>query len=95
MADKPREYFDRLWTMPEEDIDYENNPPTTAADWEDAEWLLPIQDEELPAVQAFLAERGLPPIDPADSAATSWDRETFEAVEAFLAELRQRAEAAE
>ncbi|HEY0833794.1 MAG TPA: hypothetical protein VGE72_07790 [Azospirillum sp.] len=46
-SDPPKEYFDRLWEIPEEEIDYQANPKTTAKDWEDAEELIPVDPEEL------------------------------------------------
>ncbi|MBV8736099.1 MAG: hypothetical protein JO007_02340 [Alphaproteobacteria bacterium] len=53
-ADKPKEYFARLLDTPEAEIDYSDIPPTTAADWKDAEILLPITAEEFQAVKQFI-----------------------------------------
>jgi hypothetical protein len=40
--------------MAEEQIDYSDIPPTTAADWENAEVLLPVTAEEFRAVKQFI-----------------------------------------
>jgi hypothetical protein len=40
--DKPKAYFDRLWQMSESAVDYETAPKTKAADWKDAEELIPL-----------------------------------------------------
>jgi len=47
MAEKPKEYFDVLWDLPEDRIDYETAPKTSASDWKDAEELIPIAPEEI------------------------------------------------
>ena len=39
---RPREYFAKFLATAEDEIDYSEIPPTTAADWEDAEVLLPM-----------------------------------------------------
>jgi hypothetical protein len=51
---KPKEYFQRLLDIPEEQIDYTDSPPTTAADWEDAEVLFPVTPEEFHAIKKFI-----------------------------------------
>jgi predicted transcriptional regulator/uncharacterized DUF497 family protein len=56
-ADKPKEYFAELLDLPEDKIDYRDIPPTTAADWEDAEVLLPLTAEEFTAVSRFIRVR--------------------------------------
>ena len=43
--------------MPDEKIDWETSPKTPAADWEDAEVLLPVDRETFHAVEAFPAKR--------------------------------------
>ena len=55
--DKTREYFDKLLDIPERAIDYSEIPPTTAADWEDAEVLLPVTAEEFEAIKQFIRIR--------------------------------------
>ena len=55
--DKPREYFAAILDVPEEAIDYSEIPPTTAADWEDAEVLLPVTREEFNAIKQFIRAR--------------------------------------
>jgi hypothetical protein len=52
--DKPREYFARLLDLPDEAIDYSEIPATDAADWQDAEVLLPVTQEEFRAIKEFL-----------------------------------------
>jgi hypothetical protein len=56
-ADKPKEYFRTLLDIPDEKIDYSEIPPTVAADWEDAEVLLPMTAEEFEAVKQFIRHR--------------------------------------
>jgi hypothetical protein len=55
--DKPKEYFFKLLEIPEEKIDYSAIPPTTAADWEDVEVLLPVSAEEFRAIKQFIRNR--------------------------------------
>lgn len=55
--DKPREYFARLLDVKEADIDYSEIPATDAADWEDAEVLIPVSAEEFRAVKQFIWRR--------------------------------------
>ena len=55
--DKPKEYFAKFLNTPEDKIDYSEIPPTTAADWEDAEVLLPVTPEEFRAIKAFINRR--------------------------------------
>lgn len=52
--DKPREYFARLLDLSEDDIDYREIPATTAADWADAEVLLPVTEKEFRAIERFI-----------------------------------------
>jgi hypothetical protein len=54
---KPKEYFQRLLDIPEEQIDYNDSPPTTAADWEDADVLCPVTPEEFHAIKKFILTR--------------------------------------
>jgi hypothetical protein len=54
---KPKEYFQRLLDVPEDQIDYTDSPPTTAADWEDAEVLFPVTREEFRAIKKFILAR--------------------------------------
>ena len=56
-ADKPKEYFARLLDTVEAEIDYSDIPPTTAADWKDAEILLPVTAEEFQEVKRFIRRR--------------------------------------
>jgi hypothetical protein len=51
---KPKEYFRRLLDIPEDQIDYTDSPPTTAADWEDAEVLLSVTPAEFRAIKKFI-----------------------------------------
>lgn len=51
---KPKEYFQRLLDILEDQIDYTDSPPTTAADWEDAEVLFPVTPEEFRAIKKFI-----------------------------------------
>ena len=55
--DKPKEYFAKLLDTPEAGIDYSEIPPTTPADWEDAEVLLPVTAEEFQAIKQFIHRR--------------------------------------
>ena len=55
--DKLKAFLDDLYTMPESSVDYRNAPKTTAADWENAEVLLPVTREEFNAIQDFIATR--------------------------------------
>ena len=55
--DKPREYFAKLLEIAEEKIDYSEVPPTTRADWEDAEVLLPVTPQEFEAIKEFIRDR--------------------------------------
>jgi len=64
--DKPKEYFVRLLDIPEEKIDYNAIPPTTRADWQDAEVLLPVSVEEFQAIKEFLRNRRRRKADTAD-----------------------------
>lgn len=50
-------FLQDLDAMPDGEIDWETSPKTTAADWEDAEVLLPVDRETFRAVEAFLAKR--------------------------------------
>jgi hypothetical protein len=59
-GDKPRGYFSRLLDVPDERIDYSEIPATTAADWQDAEVLLPVTLEEFRAIKEFLQSRRRP-----------------------------------
>jgi hypothetical protein len=54
---KPKEYFQRLLDVREDQIDYTDSPPTTAADWEDAEVLFPVTPEEFRAIKKFILTR--------------------------------------
>jgi hypothetical protein len=56
-ADKPKEYFARLLSIPDDKIDYREIPPTTRAEWEDAEILLPVTAEEFRAIKRFIRAR--------------------------------------
>lgn len=56
-SDKPKEYFARLLETPEEAIDYCEIPATAAADWEDAEVLLPVTVEEFQIIKQFIHRR--------------------------------------
>jgi hypothetical protein len=55
--DKPREYFAKLLDIPEDAIDYAEIPPTTTADWQNAELLLPVTREEFNAIKQFIRAR--------------------------------------
>jgi hypothetical protein len=55
--DKPREYFAKLLDTPDDEIDYSDIPATAAADWQDAEVLLPVTAEEFRAIRDFLQSR--------------------------------------
>ena len=50
-------FLDELDAMSDDAIDWEASPKTTAADWEDAEVLLPVDRETFRAVEAFVAKR--------------------------------------
>ncbi len=54
---KPEEYFRKLLDIPEDQIDYTDSPPTTTADWEDAEILFPVTPEEFQAIKKFILTR--------------------------------------
>jgi hypothetical protein len=43
--------------VPDGAIDYSEIPATTAADWQDAEVLLPVTPEEFRAIKEFLQAR--------------------------------------
>ena len=58
--DKPLEYFSKLLDVPDDKIDYSEVPATTAADWQDAEVLLPVTPEEFRAIKQFLQSRRRP-----------------------------------
>jgi len=58
--DKPLEYFSKLLDVPDDKIDYSEVPATTAADWQDAEVLLPVTPEEFRAIRQFLRSRRRP-----------------------------------
>lgn len=55
--DKPKEYFSKLLDTPEDQIDYREIPATKAADWENAEVLLPVTAEEFRAIEQFIRAR--------------------------------------
>ncbi len=50
---KPKEYFTKLFDIPEGEIDYTDSPPTTMAEWEDAEVLFPVTADEFRALKEF------------------------------------------
>jgi hypothetical protein len=54
---KQKEYFAKLLDIPVEEIDYSDIPPTTAADWQNVEVLLPITVEEFKAIKKFVRRR--------------------------------------
>src|SRR5690349_4599260 len=54
---KPKQYFGKLLSIPEDKIDYTDSPPTTSADWEDAEVLLPVTPDEFRAIKKFIRDR--------------------------------------
>ncbi len=54
---KPRSHFKKLLDMPEEQIDYADNPPTARSDWADAEFLLPVTRVEFRAIEQFVRRR--------------------------------------
>ena len=56
---KPKEYFTKLLAIPEDQIDYTDSPPTTRADWEDAEVLFPMTAEEFRDVKRRILDRRL------------------------------------
>jgi hypothetical protein len=55
--DRPREYFAKLLDQPDDAIDYAEIPATTAADWQDAEVLLPVTPQEFRAIKKFVQTR--------------------------------------
>lgn len=55
--DRPRAYFAKLLNQPDDAIDYSEIPATTAADWQDAEVLLPVTPEEFRAIKQFVQTR--------------------------------------
>ena len=55
--DKPKAYFSKLLDVPDDAIDYSEIPPTTRADWEDAEVLFPVTYEEFEAIKRFIRDR--------------------------------------
>ena len=55
--DKPKEYFTKLLSASEADIDYSEVPATDRGDWADAEALLPVTPEEFLAIRDFLRIR--------------------------------------
>jgi hypothetical protein len=58
------DYFAKLLDMPENDIDYVDIPPTTKADWADAEVLLPVTADEFRAIGEFIRDRRQQGADP-------------------------------
>jgi len=52
--DKPKEYFSKLLDLPDTDIDYREVPATTKSDWQDAEILLPVTEQEFRAIENFV-----------------------------------------
>jgi predicted transcriptional regulator len=56
-TDKPRRYFAKLLDVSDDEIDYSEIPQSTAADWEEAEVLLPLSREEFGAVWEFVRAR--------------------------------------
>jgi hypothetical protein len=54
---KPRGYFEKLLEMPDDAAHDAENPPTAAADWDDAEFLLPVTPDEFRAVELFIKRR--------------------------------------
>ena len=50
-------FLDYLDAMPAEAIDWETSPKITAADWADAEVLLPVDRKTFRAVEAFVSKR--------------------------------------
>jgi len=60
MSERPfkrKEYFEKLLTIPEQEIDYTESPSTKTADWEGAEVLFPITPEEFRAFREFIRDR--------------------------------------
>jgi len=55
--DRPRKYFAKLLDWPDDEIDCSEIPATTAADWRDAEVLLPVTPEEFRAIKEFVQSR--------------------------------------
>jgi hypothetical protein len=56
-TDKPREYFVKLLDISEDEIDYSEIPRTASTDWEEAEALFPVTEEEFQAIKRFIRER--------------------------------------
>jgi hypothetical protein len=54
---KPKEYFAKFLATLEDEIDYSEIPPTTVADWDDAEVLFPVTVEEFRAIKTFINRR--------------------------------------
>ncbi len=54
---KPRSYFAKFLATKDEAIDYSESPPTTSADWENAEILLPVDRKTFKEVEAKLKRR--------------------------------------
>jgi len=54
---KPKEYFAKLLNVADKDVDYSDNPPTAKADWENAEYLLPVTAEEFRDIERFIHDR--------------------------------------
>ena len=78
--DKPREYFSKLLDVPKDKIDYSEIPPTTRADWETAEVLLPVSAEEFRAIREFIRDRRSQAADPAASGSPRLEDDGFIAV---------------
>jgi hypothetical protein len=55
--DKPKEYFGKVLDVTDEEIDHSEVPPTTAADWQNAEVLLPVTAEEFQTIRRFVRRR--------------------------------------
>jgi hypothetical protein len=54
---KPKAYFKTLLDMPEGGTHDVENPPTAAADWNEAEFLLPVTPDEFHAIETFIKRR--------------------------------------
>jgi hypothetical protein len=54
---KPKEYFAKLLSISEDKIDYADSPPTSKADWRDAEVLFPLTAEEFRWVKDLVLDR--------------------------------------
>ena len=50
-------FLDRLYAMREDEIDYEIAPKTTAADWKNAEVLIPVDRETFKEIEALVLQR--------------------------------------